>query len=53
MIKVFESLGEPANFFDDQIDGLGAAVADAAGIEVGQIWASMSGACRPAVRLRA
>jgi hypothetical protein len=36
MIKVFESVGEPANLFDDQVDGLGAAVADAVGIEVGQ-----------------
>ena len=22
MIKVFESMGEPANLFDDQVDGL-------------------------------
>ena len=36
MIKVFESVGEPANLFDDQVDGLGAAVADAVGVEVGQ-----------------
>ena len=36
MIKGFESVGEPANLFDDQVDGLGAAVADAVGVEVGQ-----------------
>ena len=36
MIKVFESVGEPANLFDDQVDGLGAAVDDAVGVEVGQ-----------------
>src|SRR5215217_4870427 len=36
MIKVFESVGEPANLLDDQVDGLGAAIADAVGVEVGQ-----------------
>jgi hypothetical protein len=36
MIKVFESVGEPANLFDDQVDGFGAAIADAVGVEVGQ-----------------
>src|SRR5689334_15153378 len=36
MIKVFESVGEPADFFDDEVDGFGAAVADAVGVEVGQ-----------------
>ena len=29
MIKVFESVGQAADFFDDQVDGFGAAVADA------------------------
>jgi hypothetical protein len=36
MIKFFESMGEPANLLDDEIDCFGAAVADAVGIEVGQ-----------------
>jgi hypothetical protein len=36
MVKVFESVGEATDFFDDQVDGFGAAVADAAGVEVGQ-----------------
>ena len=36
MIKVFESVGEPANLLNDEVDGLGAAVADAVGVEVGQ-----------------
>jgi hypothetical protein len=36
MIKVFESVGEPANLLDDPVDGLGAAIADAVGVEVGQ-----------------
>jgi hypothetical protein len=36
MIKAFESVGEPANFLDDEVDSLGAAVADAVGIDVGQ-----------------
>ena len=36
MIKVFESVGELANLFDDQVEGLGAAVADAVGVEGGQ-----------------
>ena len=49
MIKVFESLGEPANFFDDQIGGLGATVADAVGIEVGQIWAFHERGVRPSL----
>jgi hypothetical protein len=35
MVKVFESVGEPADLFDDQVDGFGAAVGDAAGVEVG------------------
>jgi hypothetical protein len=36
MIKVFESVGEPANLLDDEIDGFGVAVADAVGVEIGQ-----------------
>ena len=36
VIKVFESVGEPADLFDDQVDGFGAAVADAVSVEVGQ-----------------
>lgn len=36
MIKVFESVGEATDFFDDEVDGFGAAVADAVGVEVGQ-----------------
>jgi hypothetical protein len=36
VIDVFESVGQSADFFDDQVDGFGAAVADAVGVEVGQ-----------------
>jgi hypothetical protein len=36
VIKSLNPVGEPANLFDDQVDGLGAAVADAVGVEVGQ-----------------
>ena len=36
MIKVFESVGEPADLLDDQVDRFGAAIADAVGVEVGQ-----------------
>ena len=36
VIKVFESVGQSTDFFDDQVDGFGAAVADAVGVEVGQ-----------------
>jgi hypothetical protein len=45
MIKVFESVGEPANLFDDQVDGLGAAVADAVGVEV-PTWATLTSSRR-------
>ena len=36
MIKVFQSVGEATDFFDDQVDGLGAAIGYPAGVEVGQ-----------------
>ena len=36
MIEVSESVGEPADLLDDQVDGFGAAVGDPAGVEVGQ-----------------
>jgi hypothetical protein len=36
MIKVFESVGEPANLLDDEVDRFGAAVADAVCVEVDQ-----------------
>ena len=36
MIKFFEPVGEASDLFDDQVDGFGAAVGDAMGIEVGQ-----------------
>jgi hypothetical protein len=35
VIKVFESVGEPSDLLDDQIDRFGAAVADAMRVEVG------------------
>jgi hypothetical protein len=36
MIKAVESVSVPANLLDDEVNGLGAAVADAMAIEVGQ-----------------
>ena len=36
MVEVAEPVGEPADFLDDQVDGLGAAVGDAVGVEVGE-----------------
>jgi hypothetical protein len=36
MIKVFESVGDPADLLDDQVDRFSAAIADAVGVEVGQ-----------------
>jgi hypothetical protein len=36
VIKAFEAVSYPADFLDDQVDGFGAAVADAVGVEVGQ-----------------
>src|SRR5215212_9736012 len=36
MIKVSESVGEPTDLFDDQVDGFGAAVGDTTGVEVGE-----------------
>src|SRR5215213_9411888 len=49
MIKVSEAVGEPADLFDDQVDGFGAAVGDAAGIEVGEHLLSpgLEGAAKP------
>ena len=35
MGEISEAVGEPADLFDDQVDGFGTAVGDAAGIEVG------------------
>jgi MFS family permease len=49
MIKVFESLGEPANLLDDQVDRFGAAVADAVCVEVGQDYAIAFGMSAAAV----
>jgi hypothetical protein len=34
--EISESVGEPADLLDDQVDGFGAAVGDAAGVEVGK-----------------
>ena len=36
MVEVSEAVREPADLLDDQVDGLGAAVGDPAGVEVGQ-----------------
>jgi hypothetical protein len=36
VVEISESMGEPADLFDDQVDGFGAAVGDAVGVEVGQ-----------------
>jgi hypothetical protein len=36
MIKILEPVGQPADLFDDQVDGFGAAIADAVSVEVGQ-----------------
>jgi hypothetical protein len=36
MIKVFESVGEPADFLDDEVDRFSAAIADAVGVELSQ-----------------
>src|SRR5215218_9794857 len=36
MVEVSESVSQPTDFLDDQVDRLGAAVGDAVGVEVGQ-----------------
>ena len=36
MGEISEAVGEPADLFDDQVDGLCTAVGDAAGVEVGE-----------------
>ena len=49
MVKVSEAVGEPADLLDDQVDGFGAAVGDAAGVEVGQhlLAPGLQGAAEP------
>ena len=49
VIKVFESVGQSTDFFDDQVDGFGAAVADAVGVEVGQDLAFQARRVRPSL----
>lgn len=34
--ELSEAVGQPTDLFDDEVDGLGAAVGDAFGVEVGQ-----------------
>jgi hypothetical protein len=47
VVEVFEAVGEAADFFDDQVDGFGAAVGDAVGgVEVA------SSCCRQLRRVR-
>ena len=36
MIKISEAVGESTDLLDDQVDGFGAAVGDAVGVEVGE-----------------
>jgi hypothetical protein len=47
--EISEAVGEPADLFDDQVDGFGTAVGDAAGIEVGEhlLPPSLEGAAEP------
>ena len=49
MGEIFESVCKPANLLDDQVDGFGAAVGDAAGVEVGKqlLAPGLEGAAEP------
>ena len=52
VVELSEAVGEPTDLFDDQVDGLGAAVRDAFGVEVGEYLSSpgtegAAGAGRP------
>ena len=49
VVELSEAVGEPADLFDDQVDGFGAAVGDAFGVEVGEYLSSpgTEGAAEP------
>src|SRR5215213_2451381 len=50
VLEIPEAMGEPADLLDDQVDGLGAAVGDAGGVEVGRhlLAPGLEGAAEPA-----
>jgi len=45
--EISEAMGESADLLDDQVDGLGAAVADTVGVEVGEHWVRHARRVRP------